>query len=82
MRWCGPALQQDALTRSAFCNSPRSCPAPLLHCHDHRAGEVLSEVRRGFDESRAAPDAYATKYALSDGRTRLKQLEEMLGLTR
>lgn len=59
--------------------SPCITPHRGLHA---RAGEVRSEMRRGFEQGRDAPDAYATKYLLSDGRMRLKQLEEMIGFRR
>ena len=37
-------------------------------------------MRRQFEQHRSAPDAYAVKYLLSDGRVQLKQLNEILGL--
>jgi hypothetical protein len=37
-------------------------------------------VRRQFEHHRNAPDAYAIKYLLSDGRVQLKQLHEIIGL--
>jgi hypothetical protein len=47
------------------------------------AGEVSSEVRREFEVHRtSARDAYSIKYLLSDGRTRLKLLHEMIGFRR
>lgn len=55
---------------------PRSTRPPRL-----TAGEVRSEVRRGFELHRSASEPYAIKYALSEGRTRLKQLSEMIGLS-
>lgn len=43
----------------------------------------MSEVRREFKGQRGSQkDAYAVKYLLSDGRTKLKMLEEMIGLRR
>jgi hypothetical protein len=44
------------------------------------AADIYVEVRRQFEQHRSAPDAYATKYLLSDGRVQLKQLNEMLSL--
>jgi hypothetical protein len=46
------------------------------------AEDVLAEVRREFElqKSKAAP--YDIKYALSDGRTRLRFLEEAIGFSR
>jgi hypothetical protein len=46
------------------------------------AGEVLGEVRRGFELQRARTAAYDVKYALSDGRNRLKLLQEAIGFSR
>ena len=39
-------------------------------------------MRREFELHSKAADAYSIKYHLSDGRTRLKQLEEMIGFRR
>lgn len=43
-------------------------------------GELLEEIRQGFEESRKFKDAYAMKYSLSNGRVQLKQLRDMLGM--
>ncbi|KIY95694.1 hypothetical protein MNEG_12268 [Monoraphidium neglectum] len=63
-----------ALYRS-FIRTCRQIPAS-------NRGEVMSEVRREFrsqqDPSKPR-DAYAVKYLLSDGRTKLKMLQEMIG---
>lgn len=45
-------------------------------------GEVLQQVRSEFERYKQAPDLYAVKYHLSDGRERLKQLTDMIGLSR
>jgi hypothetical protein len=47
-----------------------------------QTGEVLAEVRREFRQQQGGPpkDAYAVKYLLSDGRTKLKMLGEMIGM--
>lgn len=45
-------------------------------------GEVLQEVRREFHQQRSKEVAYDIKYALSDGRNKLKMLEEAIGFTR
>ncbi|KAL4539191.1 hypothetical protein Ndes2526B_g02549 [Nannochloris sp. 'desiccata'] len=45
-------------------------------------GELRAEVRREFDAHREVPDRHTQKFLLSDGRTRLKQLSEMLGMQR
>lgn len=37
-------------------------------------------MRREFEASRGQKDVYAYKYSLSEGRTQLKQLKDMLGL--
>ena len=44
------------------------------------AAEVLQEVRREFDTTRSISELEKIKYLLSDGRQRLKQLGDMLGL--
>jgi len=46
------------------------------------ADELRAEVRREFDAHREVPDRHTQKYLLSDGKTRLKQLSEMLGMQR
>jgi hypothetical protein len=46
------------------------------------AGEVLQQVRSEFERYKQPPDLYAIKYHLSDGRERLKQLGDMIGLSR
>ncbi len=43
--------------------------------------ELLAQVRHEFNIQRNHTDPYAIKYALSDGRTRLKQLHDMLNLS-
>jgi hypothetical protein len=43
---------------------------------------VLREVRRGFELHRGKAAPYDIKYALSDGRNRLKLLEEAIGFSR
>jgi hypothetical protein len=44
--------------------------------------EVLQEVRREFHLQRSKEAAYDIKYALSDGRNKLKMLEEAIGFSR
>jgi hypothetical protein len=46
------------------------------------AGEVLAEVRREFALQRGKAAPYDIKYALSDGRNKLKLLEEAIGFSR
>ena len=43
-------------------------------------GELRAQVRRGFEASRGQKEVYAFKYSLSEGRTQLKQLRDMLGM--
>lgn len=43
---------------------------------------LVAEIQREFGLHKGVTDAYTIKYLLSDGRTRLKQLEEMLGMQR
>ncbi|KAF8055469.1 TTC28 [Scenedesmus sp. PABB004] len=45
-------------------------------------GDVLAEVRREFELQRSRTAPYDIKYALSDGRTRLRYLEEAIGFSR
>lgn len=42
----------------------------------------MSQVRRDFEATKSQSDPYAIKYALSSGREQLKQLQEMLAMTR
>ncbi|GBF98649.1 hypothetical protein Rsub_11643 [Raphidocelis subcapitata] len=66
-----------SLYRSFF-RTCRQIPEP-------NKGEVLAEVRREFRAGGGAAarrDAYAVKYALSEGRAKLKTLSEMIGLRR
>ena len=46
------------------------------------AGELREQVRSGFERARGQREPYAIKYTLSDGRTQLKQLIDMLALRR
>lgn len=49
--------------------------------HDPLSGELRDEVKRGFLNTSLAPqDATAIKFALSEGKLRLKQLKDMMGL--
>lgn len=43
---------------------------------------LVEKIQREFEQHKGVTDAYTIKYLLSDGRTRLKQLEEMLGMQR
>ena len=52
-----------------------SCEALLCN-----AGDLLREVRQGFEDSRKFKEPYAMKYSLSNGRVQLKQLKDMLGM--
>ena len=40
------------------------------------------QARREFDATKTQRDPYAIKYALSNGREQLKQLQEMLAMAR
>lgn len=42
--------------------------------------EVIAEVRSQYLAARSKKDPETVKYLLSEGRQRLKQLSEMLGL--
>jgi hypothetical protein len=55
----------------------RMCPAFLFPAED-----VLAEVRREFELQKSKAALYDIKYALSDGRTRLRFLEEAIGFSR
>jgi hypothetical protein len=56
--------------------------SPLNPAIKTYAGELRAEIRREFDSHREVPDRHTQKFLLSDGRTRLKQLSEMLGMQR
>lgn len=43
--------------------------------------EVRKQVRQEFETQKHLDDGYSIKYALSDGRAKLKQLEAMFGMT-
>uniref|UniRef100_A0A383VL90 Complex 1 LYR protein domain-containing protein n=1 Tax=Tetradesmus obliquus TaxID=3088 RepID=A0A383VL90_TETOB len=58
-----------------FIRAARSLPAGNKE-------DVLSEVRREFELQREKAAPYDIKYALSDGRTRLRMLEEAIGFSR
>lgn len=45
-------------------------------------GELRLQARLEFDATRSQSDPYAIKYALSNGREQLKQLQEMLAMAR
>ena len=45
------------------------------------ADELMGEVRREFRAAQAG-DAYSKKYLLSEGRVRLRQLDETLAMQR
>lgn len=47
---------------------------------DYDAEELLKEIHREFAKQRDVEDLQAIKYLLSDGRTKLKQLQEVLGM--
>jgi hypothetical protein len=72
-------LHEYPITQLLYTN-----PAPLPLClHPFAlAGEVLQEVRREFNLQRAKEAPYDIKYALSDGRTKLKMLQEAIGFTK
>jgi hypothetical protein len=55
-------------------------PAVVLHVPD--AGEVLTEIRREFELQQGRQELYDIKFALSDGRTRLRMLQESIGFSR
>lgn len=57
-------------------------PILLLFSMHLAAGDVLAEVRREFELQKNKEAPYDIKYALSDGRTRLRYLEEMIGFSR
>ena len=44
------------------------------------AGELRDQVRQAFEAQRSVRDIEAVKYHLSDGRSQLKQLTDMLNL--
>jgi hypothetical protein len=61
----------------------RACKASATHARPApRAAELVAEVRRSFEAQAAITDLQATKFHLSEGRKRLEQLQDMLGLQR
>ena len=46
----------------------------------HAADELIQQIRDEFRVKIKEDDLYARKYHLSDGRTKLKMLSEMLGM--
>lgn len=44
--------------------------------------DLLAEVRRNFEAQAGVTDLTAIKFHLSEGRKRLEQLQDMLGLQR
>ena len=52
----------------------------LVHPIVALPGELVAQVRAEFATQRGVAEPYAKKYLLSDGRARLKQLSEMLGM--
>lgn len=57
-------------------------PPPPAAAACRAAGEVLAEVRREFELARPKAAVYDIKFALSDGRTRLRMLQESIGFSR
>jgi hypothetical protein len=45
-------------------------------------GEVRAEVRRQFESTRHVTELSTIKYLQSDGKQKLKQLSDMVGLRR
>ena len=62
---------------SLLCHPPFSNPKhpPFL------SDEIRGQVRQEFETQKHLNEAYSIKYALSDGRAKLKQLEAMFGMT-
>ena len=56
--------------------------AVLFHARPAHAAELVAEVRRNFEAQSAIADLQAIKFHLSEGRKRLEQLQDMLGLQR
>jgi Complex 1 protein (LYR family) len=42
--------------------------------------ELRQQIRHEFEQQKNAEDIPAIKYYISEGRTRLRQMEEMLGM--
>lgn len=88
-----PRARQNPTPRPAPC-WPHASNPPIHHHHTPTKsppgsvpspppqGEVLAEVRREFraQQGGGRKEPYAVKYLLSDGRTRLKMLDEMIGM--
>lgn len=70
------------LRRAAACSYRDAHHAKHVHSPRAHAGDMLSEVRREFDLQRHKQAPYDIKYALSDGRTKLRFLQESIGFSR
>lgn len=44
--------------------------------------EIRAQVRLEFEKKKQQKDVYSVKYSLSDGRTQLRMLKEMLAMQR
>lgn len=73
------ALPLTVIARVVMEQTLLCCMLVLILCC---AGEVLSEVRREFSLQRGKEAPYDIKFALSDGRNKLKMLEEAIGFSR
>ena len=63
------------------CQTPPRPPPPTpLPAPPRPAAELRREVRQQFEAHRQPQDQQAIKFLLSDGRLKLKQLGEMLGM--
>ncbi len=70
LRSCALPLPTPSLTKQ------RSPPSSFLP-----SAEVTQQIRGQFEASRGAKDLDTVKFLLSEGRLRLKQLSEMIGLS-
>lgn len=76
-----PYCASDHFAQTPHPSITSLCVVLTRHLDFDRAVELRDEVRKGFLASTLAPsDAVAIKFAVSEGKLRLKQLKDMLGL--
>jgi len=83
------SLHMEATWEPQHPTAPMTNFSLFLHHHPHSSilfffplpDELGKQVRQEFETQKHLDDGYSIKYALSDGRAKLKQLEAMFGMT-
>lgn len=75
---CAP--QQQLLPLPHLASLPPAIPEPQPFLLSAAAAELRGEIRRQFDLQRQKNEPQAIRFLLSDGKLKLKQLGEMLGM--